>query len=214
MKSTLFELNNNQLSCKKLDRAQVAKYEYQILLEIPILNAYSIEYATVTVNNSTTGVTIDDIEDNTIKIDSEYQIDDDSQIYVEIYYQGIRDYGALFPWISNMKFRERLGQFYEEMTKTFENQIWLAFSLSVAAVIEGMLHAKLDFPTENNTLEKLLKRAKTTDIITIKEFEILSKARQNRNLVHSNKYESDYVTKKDCLDMRVTIDRLVKKFCE
>jgi len=182
-----------------------------------MLPAYSVEYFSIQLGP------ISALEDNLevegtneIKITSEFDISEVPEmgisVSITLNYHGIRDYSMLFPWINNSCLRERLGLFYEECEKNFEQGSWLSFSLMCGAIFEGILYAKLEMPNSNNTFKKMIDEAFVNELINDSQKEIMDKVRNLRNLVHGNNYRISYVSRKDAMDIRNTLDKLIKSF--
>ncbi|MES5929984.1 hypothetical protein QCI77_29125 [Bacillus cereus group sp. MG9] len=50
------------------------------------------------------------------------------------------------------------------------------------------------------------------NIISEYQKKIINKARELRNRVHCNKFDLDYVSRTDAMDMKSLLDRLIKDF--
>jgi len=127
---------------------------------------------------------------------------------IAVYYSGIRDYSHLFYWVEEDGLRERLGEFYEEADKAFDNASWLSFALLCGAVFEGVLYAK----GYRNGLEAKINKAVSDSIIDNRTSEIMHKVREFRNLIHAYKYEEPRVTRRDAMDIRSVLDKLLISF--
>ncbi|MGL6107242.1 DUF4145 domain-containing protein [Romboutsia sp.] len=127
-----------------------------------------------------------------------------------INYKEIRDYKLLFPNIlkENNELAQRLGQYYYEGEKSFENKAWLTYSLMCAAIYEGLLYFT---NTQDKSFFERIEKAYNTNIIDENEKEIMHTAREYRNLVHAEKYTKEYVSRKSAVDMRTTMDCLVHR---
>ena len=104
--------------------------------------------------------------------------------------------------------RVRLGEFYREAELNFDGGAWLSFALMCGAIFEGILYAKLEI---NKGFKELIKAAFTDSKITSQTRDIMDMVREYRNLVHSNKYKDPYITRANALDIRTTLDKLIKK---
>ena len=211
MKSVVFKVDFDKVRQEEIPEI---KNEYYLYIEIPMLPAYSIEYFTI--QYGPLNSTIEDykiVNNNQLKLHSVYTIKELKQVsnLITIHYHGIKDFGMLFPWINDYKLRNRLGFFYEEAEKNFEMGSWLSFSIMCGAVFEGMLYAKLNFPSK--VFEELINDAFSEGIISEDEKDIMDRVRKKRNLVHSNNYKKSYITRKTAMDIRNTLNKLLKKFC-
>lgn len=146
-----------------------------------------------------------------IDIDSIFPKNHEYKLMLIIYYFGIRDYSFLFPHIKkkNPELAKRIGYFYEEAEKSFDSGAWLSYSLMCAAIFEGILFSKHNIKSGFNDLIEDAFKNGSIDLSTRETMHI---ARNNRNLVHSNKYNDKLVQRIDAMDMRTTMDRLIKDF--
>ncbi|WP_374989663.1 DUF4145 domain-containing protein (plasmid) [Priestia megaterium] len=220
MKSTLFTVKSTHFN--SIENLPDRKPRHTLSIEIPILPAFSIEYMSFQLGPlsaiSPLSEDPDDVRVTGTKISmlSDFSASEIEEIYdgldVIIHYRGIRDYSLLFPWITHRNLRKRLGQFYEEAEKCFDQESWLAFSLMCGAVFEGMLYGKLERPTTNNTFHEMITTCKNRGFLNNHQANIMSKVKGLRNLVHANKYNIPYVERRDAMDIRATLDQLIKAF--
>ncbi|WP_217581593.1 hypothetical protein [Lysinibacillus sp. GbtcB16] len=208
MKSIMFNVNLDKVEVKSNDNSAYNPFVWCI--EIPTLSAYTVEYFSLNISPLSSFHQGDIITGNTIEFETDFVKEEINSLEVVIYYHGIKDYQALFPWITDEPVRKRLATYYEELEKTFEVKAWLPFVLMCAAVIEGMLYEKLGRPTV--TLNEMIEQATENGLLNLNDSSIMHKARKSRNLVHINRRELPYVNRKEALEMRVTIDRLIKHF--
>ena len=127
-----------------------------------------------------------------------------------VHYHGIRDYGLLFPQVTEFALRERLGRFYEEAESNFDHGAWLSFALMAGAVYEGLLGQRLGAPDKR--FADMIRTALDEGILTPIEARILHVARDGRNLVHAARFNEPCVTRADAMDMRIVMDTLIRKF--
>jgi len=127
-----------------------------------------------------------------------------------IHYHGIRDYTLLFPQVTEVALRERLGRFYEEAESNFDHGAWLSFALMAGAVYEGLLGQRLQAPKKS--FADLIKLAATQGILAGAEEAILQVARNSRNLVHPALFNEPCITRANAMDMRIVMDSLIRKF--
>jgi hypothetical protein len=78
-----------------------------------------------------------------------------------------------------------------------------------AAVYEGLLGWKLS--AQSKSLGELISLAHSGGFIENQEAHILNKAREHRNLVHASKFDIPWVQRADAMDIRTTIDGLIRK---
>jgi len=180
--------------------------------KIPLLQAYAIEYSDYYINGLLEKIEGEDyrIEINSGEIvytDRNYFLGDQHRLV--IHYHGIRDYSYLFPKVENDKLRERLGIFYEEAERCFDNSSWLSYSLMCAAVFEGLLYSHYD---KNISYLQLIKKAKNDGLLDDNSINIVESARKMRNLVHANKFSDHYIKREQAYDLRTTMDQLLKSF--
>jgi hypothetical protein len=126
-----------------------------------------------------------------------------------IHYHGIRDFEALFPQITDDSLRRRLGQFYQEAEATFDSNSWLAFVLMSVAIYEGLLAFRLG--VADGKLARLIDNALDQKLISVNEANILHDAREHRNLVHAALHVNPYVRRAEAMDMRITLDGLIRR---
>jgi hypothetical protein len=204
MNTTLFDLDYNSAT------HEIRSGKPVVLFSVPTLPAYAIEHSDFSINglgSNKEGDAYAIIGDKVLCNESDIQADDSLRLI--IYYHGIRDYRLLFPLITDSALVERLGNFYEEAEKNFANGAWLSYALMCGAIYEGLLFAKLGV---NETFALLTRNALTGGIIDTATADVIEKARNFRNLVHANRYHDIYVSRADAMDMRTTIDKLIKKF--
>ncbi len=209
MKIKTFELDTNQITTNITNQEQIFK--------INVLPAYAIDYAILYLNgqgNPIDNTSIIITNDKIVwKIDPAIgnTIDHSDTCWLEIRYYGIREYNLLFPKIlvSEPDRAHRLGLYYEEMEKCFDDGAWLSFMLMAGAIFEHLLY----FTTQmsKNALYDLSIEAKSRSIITNSEFDIIDKTRKYRNAVHCNKLSEPYVERKDAMDARSLIEKLILK---
>ena len=182
---------------------------------IDLLPAYAINYTELKIWGTSylenSDYWIDQPNSRVIIKDSSEKIKmaEDTHNTLIVNYFGIRDYRLLFPKVTNEKLAKRLGCFYEESEKTFDNNSWLAYSLMCAAVFEGILYSKYN---RSDTFEKLIDCAYSKGDINDKIQSIMHGTRHIRNLVHANNYTDDYVNRKTAMDIRTVMDYIVKYF--
>ncbi|MGM1535048.1 DUF4145 domain-containing protein [Bacillus cereus group sp. BceL215] len=220
MKSMLFKFNIVNMSTTdnpdfNIDN-QLVSFPYLWHFKIPILPAFSVEYFSVQVRGYTSLSTNEkSIADDIVTIESAspMTLDNIEGVSVVVHYQGIRDYKLLFPWVSQVDLQRDLGLFYEEAEKNFDSGAWLSFALMCGAIFEGMLYAKLDYPS-NNRFNNMIITASDEEhgILTTSQKEIMDKVRVLRNRIHCNKYHLPYVSRTDAMDIKSLLDRLIKDF--
>lgn len=220
MKSTFFKVNHPYIQTTENSPNDV--HDFTLNIEIPILPAFSIEYLSIQLGAlSYTYLLSDDpegaqVSGNKIITQSDYNASTIEHSYdglgIILHYQGIRDYSLLFPWIANKDLRERLGMFYEEAEKCFNQGSWLSFSLMCGALFEGMLYAKLNRPTTNNNFFDMINQCQNTNLLTSNQADIMNNVRKLRNLIHANNFTYQYATRKDATDIKSTMDQLIKSF--
>ncbi|WRU97425.1 DUF4145 domain-containing protein [Priestia filamentosa] len=215
MKSMLFKIEEKDLAIHdNPDRTSISHYIWNI--HIPTLPAFSVEYFEI--QYGPLGDLSDDIDSeikgDNIVISSEYgsiETFADSGVFIKLHYHGIRDYALLFPWIEDTELRTRIGKFYEEAERSFNQGAWLSFALMCGGVFEGMLYAKLGMP--NLTFSNMIHDAHVKKkIVSVKQKDIMHDVRNARNLIHANNFNKDYVTRKKAMDIMTTMDKLIKQF--
>ncbi|OAH58325.1 hypothetical protein AWH48_18285 [Domibacillus aminovorans] len=214
MKSILIQVPFKNIKCRLNHSTNSDVYPYLWEINIPILPAFSLGYFSVQ-TGALSNVSNDEgrMEGNKIIIAAEYQLMRHvDSLLIALHYHGIKDYSLLFPWVKNNSLRKRLGNFYEEAEKNFEQGAWLSFALLCGAVFEGMLHAKLNPPENGRTFEDMTSDAFAKGILNKTQHDIMKKVRKSRNLVHPNMINIPYVTRRDAMDIRVTLDKLIKDF--
>lgn len=183
---------------------------------IDTLPAYAIEYSILVIN----GVNYHDgfsIVSNTVHWEGLFRIEPGGvggthdTVILNIYYHGIRDYGLLFPKINDTDSRsaDRLGRYYEEAERCFDGHAWLSFAVMCGAIFEGILYAK--YRTREN-FSHLIEKAEREGDIDSNTAAIMHRARKFRNQVHAPRDTEAYIERKDAMDMRTTLDKLLKGF--
>lgn len=182
-----------------------------ILYNIPIIDAFGI--VAYTYYN---GIISSGEENNIVIKDKKLILGGYAEIYdqmeelsiLTVSYCAIRDYSLLFSNILriNTELATRLGMYYYEAEKAFENEAWLTYSLMCGAIYEGLLYFN---DIKEKTFYENIEKAYEINIIEEKEKEIMHSAREHRNLVHANKYNTEYVSRKSAVDMRTTMDNLI-----
>ncbi|KNH23914.1 hypothetical protein ACS78_08145 [Priestia megaterium] len=209
MKSIVIEVKSEDIDVKPNING-VPSFTWNI--KIPILPAFSVEYFTIQAGG-VNAITMADIEEDKIILPTMHMLYPDwKSIHIVLHYHGIRDYSLLFPWIENQGLRTRIGEFYEEADKNFEQGAWLSFALMCGAVFEGMLHARLDPNSTYSQFNNLINNAFSSRLIDERERNIVRKVKDARNLVHSGNFNYPYVTRKDAMDIMATLNELIKKF--
>ncbi|MFP7414352.1 DUF4145 domain-containing protein [Priestia filamentosa] len=214
MKSMIMEIKQRDIRIQRNPNSS-SQYKFLWSMNIPILPAFSVEYFSVQVGGSI-GVSgaEDTIKGDNLIVASMYDLEAvlEYDISVILHFHGIRDYSLLFPWIDNTELRNRVGKFYEEAEKNFEQGAWLSFALMCGAVFEGMLYAKLNMPQNNTFFDMITEAYKKSRIINLQQKEIMNDVRHARNLIHSNKFNLDYITRKKAMDIMSTMNKLIKQF--
>ncbi|MEH7214772.1 DUF4145 domain-containing protein [Priestia megaterium] len=181
-------------------------------IPIPILPAFSVEYFTIQAGG-VNAITVGEIKGDKVILPKMHLLYHDwESIHVVLHYHGIRDYSLLFPWIGNQRLRKRIGEFYEEADKNFEQGAWLSFALMCGAVFEGMLHARLDPNSTYSQFNNLINTAFSSRLIDEREKTIMQEVKEARNLVHSGNFKHPNVTRKNAMDIMATLNELIKKF--
>ncbi|EJQ55127.1 DUF4145 domain-containing protein [Bacillus mycoides] len=218
MKSMLFKVTPNHVKYSDNPRFNIddlprKNFPYLWYLKIPILPAFSVEYFSIEHRGDLVfSVTKDDVNADVLIVETDTPtFHDFEEISVVVHYNGIRNYSLLFPWIEKDGLKRDLGLFYEEAEKNFDQGAWLSFTLMCGAVFEGMLYDKLGYPSKNN-FNNMINVAEDTNIINEHQKNIINKARELRNRVHCNKFDLDYVSRTDAMDMKSLLDRLLKDF--
>jgi len=214
----LFKVTPNQVKCLdnpsfNFDGLVYRNNPFLWHLRIPILPAFSVEYFSVEYRGDLVfSGTRDNLNTDIIIVETDISVlHDFEQISVVVHYNGIRDYSLLFPLVEKDGLKRDLGLFYEEAEKNFAQGAWLSFTLMCGAVFEGMLYDKLGYPSKNN-FNNMINVAADTNIINEHQKNIINKARELRNRVHCNKFDLDYVSRTDAMDMKSLLDRLIKDF--
>lgn len=180
-----------------------------VVVKIPTIPAYAIEHSDLIVNGvgSKTGNFYIIEGDELICVQGTIGVNDVLRII--IHYHGIRDYRLLFPAVSDVGLVDRLANFYEESEKNFNAGAWLSFALMCGAIYEGLLFDKLN---QNVKFQILINDACTNNLIDPHTAAIMHKTRNFRNLVHANRFSDPYVSRADAMDIKTTLDKLIKKF--
>ncbi len=209
MKSILFEVDALTLKCKK-----ISEESFIWGICIPLLPAFSVEYLSIKDRNLSSLISGEEcIVGENLVINAGYEVDEYmDKILIELHYHGIKDYSSLFPKVVDTNLRERLGLFYEEAEKNFSQGSWLSFALMCGAVFEGMLYAKLSPAASNNTFSLMIIDAHSKGVINDKQRDIMNIVRISRNLVHANKIRDPYISRKNAMEIRATLDKLIKDF--
>lgn len=211
MKTSLFVVDVSSVDCIEGCNSN-SPFTWEI--KIPLLPAFSVEYLSIKVDAVSALLSGEEsIDGNKLIVDSKFELFSSiKSIPVEIHYHGIKDYSALFPNVNDSILRERLGVFYEEAEKNFEQGAWLSFTLMCGAVFEGLLHAKLNPGYTGNTFSDMISYAYRNGIINNKQRDIMNNVRNSRNLVHANKIREPYISRKNAMEIRITLDMLIKDF--
>ncbi len=205
MKTILFDI---PVSYQHRKETKISDKEYQNEIRVSILPAFSIEYFAIQIGALFSYQDKDDkIIEDTIHLKSDYSLTD-FDLQILIYYHGIRNYTLLFPWIADLSIRQRLGKFYNESEIAFESGSWLSFSLMCGAIFEGILYAKID---KNKSFNGLIIEATTIKLIDESMIDIMNMVRGFRNIVHCNRHKEPYVEQENAMDIRITLDKLIKK---
>ncbi|MDU4324563.1 MAG: hypothetical protein E7I48_04025 [Clostridium celatum] len=199
--------------------------EYDLEMELPILNAFGINHAqfisgamtwisddNMVINDGKIKLAVGDIElTNLSNEDNNCIINSKSTL--NIFYTGIKDYAFLFPRINNHKNKlaERLGRYYYESEYAYDNELWLSFVLMCGAIFEGLIYHELNYPQDNG-LNIMTIQAVKNGIITEEESIIINSARKARNLIHANRFDQKYYSRKDAVDMKNLLDKLIYRF--
>ncbi|MDP4202564.1 MAG: hypothetical protein Q8861_07695 [Bacteroidota bacterium] len=181
-------------------------------INIDLLPAFAIDHCILSINgvNYHTDFTLNN---NIVHWDGAFALQNNDELILTIIYFGIRDYQLLFPWITNQDLKIRLGEFYREAEINFENCCWLSYALMCGALYEGILFAK--YPLRNQrglyyTFKQLIDHAHNATCIDITSKNLMNKTRDIRNLVHANNHVRPFVSRLEAMDMRTTMDSLIK----
>ena len=131
-----------------------------------------------------------------------------SQPYLRVNYIGIKDYQNLFSFVEPADLRLRLAEMYEEAEESFENKLWLSYTIIAGAVCEGILLSVLN-ANKNATFSRLIEKAASIDIINFNQSETLNKVREHRNIIHPGKYEKPNISRPVAMELKVLIDELI-----
>ena len=205
MRSTLFQL---KFAGPLAVEAVIGKDHIEYQHTVPTLDAYAVEYFAVQVGplHCLEGSS-DRIVGNVLHLRSAFDLKPHACTLL-INFHGIRDYARLFPRCQSADMAIRLGQYYEEAEKCFEQAAWLSFALMCGAVFEGLLFSKVG--ESDDRFESLIDRARAQGAVTDDEALVLHKVRGFRNLVHAKRVHESYVSRADAMDTRRVLDRLVK----
>lgn len=153
------------------------------------------------------------IDNDLIRFENHYKISEQESVNIIIYYKGIRDYSLLFPTIisANQSLALRLGLFYEEAEKSFENSAWLSYVLNCGAIFEGLLFHKLN-ANEYAKFNDLIKTALEGDFINTETAQIMHNAREKRNLIHAGRYTDPFITRLEAMDIMKVMDNVILNF--
>lgn len=105
--------------------------------------------------------------------------------------------------------KKRLAEFYEDAEKCFESGAWLPFVLMCGGIFEGLLMYK---GFKSGSFYDDIKDANEDNIITSNQASIMHNVRKFRNIVHANNCEKDYISRKDAMDIRIVLDKLIDEF--
>lgn len=217
MRTKIFELQETP----KVENESPLSNRCTAIYRVPILPAYAIEYAILKVHEfSDENPKKDLILGKDFAIEGQYvkQENCSSISFLSknvhpvliIHYHGIRDYSFLFPAVQNSERAERLGKYYEEAEKAFDNAAWLSFNLMCGAIFEGLLCDYLD--DEKAYFSDMIKTALKKEVITTSESEIFSSINDMRNLVHLGRIKQKFVTRADVMDSRKLLDDMIIRF--
>lgn len=175
---------------------------------VPTLDAYAVEYFAIQVGSlHCLEGSSDRIIGNVLHVRSQFDLKPHACTLL-INFHGIRDYALLFPRCESTAMANRLGQYYEEAEKCFEQSGWLSFALMCGAVFEGLLLSKVG--GGDDRFEALIDRILAQGAVTDVEALVLHKVRYFRNLVHAKRVSEPYVSRADAMDTRKVLHRLVK----
>lgn len=213
----VFKVEKEDLTIEDNPKSTCLEHNYIWHIHVPVLEALSVEYFVAQYGPLTSLFDDTDyyIKGNNIVVYSQYSSLDSfgpSGMLITLHYHGIRDYGLLFPWVANIKLRNRIGGFYEEAERNFEQGAWLSFALMCGAVFEGMLYAKLNMPSSNRFKDMTIEAYENKKIIDLKQKQIMDDARNARNLIHANRFNKNYITRKKAMDIMTTMNKLIKQF--
>ncbi len=204
----MFNIKPTQVTQSKTEDGSLNLWE----INIPILSAYSVEYISANLDSLSMVWPNECFVDNVIKFPTDFDKSEIKNFVVVVNYHGIKEYEALFPWIKEEKLINRIAKFYAELEKCYENEAWLPALLMSGAVIEGLLYAKLGY--QQNILNDLITIAQNRNLVSVKDASILHGIRRYRNLVHANNYNESFVSRKEALEVKTVIDRIIKKFAD
>lgn len=184
---------------------------------IPILNAYSIEYfifhewaLNSTIPNNDSNIWKTKIIDwKELVLDTNFKNFEDWLFAVTIFYHWVRSYPELFYWVENSKQKIRLWQYYKEAEKNFKTRSYLSFMLMCWAIFEWILEAK----GINWRFHEKIAKAYLDKLIGEETEIIMNKIREKRNVVHLNNFDTyDYPSTTDFMDTRKELDYLILYF--
>jgi len=204
MKTTVFEIDTS--------RGDFTLGNDKSEFTLDLLPAYAIEFCTLSVNGLTFANSPDNftVVGNKIRWEGKgYALDHESGLSLTIHYHGIRDYSLLFPRVPDVTLRTRLGEFYYEAEICLENNTRLSFCVMSASIFEGLLHSV--YPSIFNFKPKIDK-AELDGRISPADASIIDAARELRNLVHAGKHAEPFVTHLQMMDVRTTLDHIIKSF--
>ena len=132
-----------------------------------------------------------------------------ARFILQIHYYGIRDYSLLFPdfLVNDPDRATRLGLFYEEAEKCFDNGAWLSFALMCGAIFEHLLYFKLN--GSERQYGRLILKARNAGIIQKEESDTMEAIRKLRNIIHRNRLSEGYIQRAEAMDIKTLIERLI-----
>lgn len=186
------------------------------VFEVPMLPAYSIEYATLTLPPGLdSGASPDLLDGDGFNINGK-------QVMVTtnynrtffsgsprlvVHYNAIRDYALLFPSVKKEK-ADGLGEYYREAEANYASGAWLSFCLMAGSIYEGLLQVFLE--DEGSHFVTLIENAKDK-VIDEETAKHMNEIREMRNLTHLNNHKKP-LDRILVVDIRKELDRIVKKF--
>ncbi|GGI81602.1 hypothetical protein GCM10007978_19310 [Shewanella hanedai] len=179
-------------------------------VSMPQIDAYAVEYIDMFYNGVGGHHHWIDIKSAGIEVtSSEYNLCTNDSYELIIHYHGIRDYEALFHFVTNASLKTRMAEFYQDAEQAFDNALWLPFSLMCGGIFEGLLLAK---GVSNATFANMITTARSSGDITTDEERVMNIVRSNRNLIHASRHSNSYIARKDAMDIRTTLDKMIDNF--
>lgn len=199
-----------------VERGSLKKY-----IDLKFLEAFSVSHIEMKISGAPSQNESQDffVDGYRVSLSQEVSeaVAEDDKIEFLISYYGVRDYSALFCFLSDDELVEKMGRYYRESEICFASGCWLSYLMMVGAIFEGILYDKLkdcielDRDIASKNFGKLLEKAHAEGHLLKDAYDTMDSVRKKRNLIHVGCEPETYPSYTDAMDAKVVLRKELVK---